>query len=162
MSSRCRRKAAMGFKRCGQRSDCSVCAHSSNSTSHTCNSTGESFPIESIISCVTPWVIYSITCDKGSGQCAQVKGPHYVGCSERPFKKRFSEHVGPETQPCHSDTDVWVFLFHLSPQNYMHNIKNYNGTMGGNSCIRVGLVGLSLLQWSTNFSCLWRGLSTFL
>ena len=43
-SSRCRRQAAKGFKKCGQRSDCSVCVHSSNCTSHTCNSTGEIFP----------------------------------------------------------------------------------------------------------------------
>ena len=56
------------------------------------------------MSCLTPWVVYSITCDKGSGQCAQVQGPQYIGCSERPFKKRFSEHVGTATQPCHSDT----------------------------------------------------------
>ena len=33
-----------------------------------------------------------------------MKGPQYVGCSERPFKKRFSEHVGTATQPCHENT----------------------------------------------------------
>jgi hypothetical protein len=103
-SSRSRRQAALGFKKCDKRQDCSVCVHSSNSTMHTCNSTGESFPITSSLSCLTPWVVYSISCDKGSGQCAQVKGPQYIGCTERPFKKRFSEHVGTVTQPCHSET----------------------------------------------------------
>ena len=95
---------ALGFKKCDQRVDCSVCAHSANSTSHTCNSTGEKFPITSSLSCLTPWVVYSVSCDKGSGQCAQVKGPQYIGCSERPFKKRFSEHLGTATQQCHKDT----------------------------------------------------------
>ena len=47
--------------------------------------------------------MYSISCDTGSGQCAQVNG-QYIGCTERPFKKRFSEHAGTATQPCHSDT----------------------------------------------------------
>ena len=99
-----RRTATLGFKKCDQRQDCSVCPHSTNSTSHTCNSTGEKFPINSSLSCLTPWVVYSVSCDKGSGQCAQVKGPQYIGCSERPFKKRFSEHLGTVTQPCHKDT----------------------------------------------------------
>ena len=122
-SQRCRRQAAKGFKKCGQRSDCSVCAHSSNSTSHTCNSTGESFPISSSISCVTPWVIYSISCDKGSGQCAQVKGPQYVGCSERPFKKRFSEHVGTATQPCHENTEKPVGVhFRMPGHDHSHMV----------------------------------------
>ena len=102
--SRSRRTATLGFKKCDQRVDCSVCAHSTNSTSHTCNSTGEKFPINSSLSCLTPWVVYSVSCDKGSGQCAQVKGPQYIGCNERPFKKRFSEHLGTVTQPCHKDT----------------------------------------------------------
>ena len=122
-SPRCRRQAAKGFKKCGQRSDCSVCAHSSNSTSHTCNSTGESFPISSSISCVTPWVIYSLSCDKGSGQCAQVKGPQYVGCSERPFKKRFSEHVGTATKPCHANTEKPVGVhFRMPGHDHSHMV----------------------------------------
>ena len=53
-SSRVRRHAALGFKKCDQRQDCSVCAHSANTTKHTCNSTGESFPITSSLSCLTP------------------------------------------------------------------------------------------------------------
>ena len=86
-SSRGRRQAVLDFKKCDQTHYCSVCAHSANSYKHTCNSTGESFPITSSLSCLTPWVVYSISCDKGSGQCAQVKGPQYIGCTERPFKK---------------------------------------------------------------------------
>ena len=74
-SARSRRQVAFGFRKCDQRSDCSVCAHSSNRTSHICNSTGEIFPITSILSCITPGVVYSISCSKGSGKCAQVKGP---------------------------------------------------------------------------------------
>ena len=33
-----------------------------------------------------------------------MKGPQYIGCTERAFKKRFSEHLGTATQPCHRDT----------------------------------------------------------
>ena len=49
-------------------------------------------------------MIYSIACSKGSDQCAQVKGPQYIGCTDRLFKKRFSEHVGSATQPSQRDT----------------------------------------------------------
>ena len=45
-----------------------------------------------------------MSCSKGSGKCAHVRGPQYIGCTDRPFKKRFSEHVGTATQPCHRDT----------------------------------------------------------
>ena len=44
-----RRQAGLGFRKCGQRSDCSVCTHSSNSATHTCNHTGETFNITSHI-----------------------------------------------------------------------------------------------------------------
>ena len=33
-----------------------------------------------------------------------MKGPQYIGCTDRAFKKRFSEHLGTATQPCHRDT----------------------------------------------------------
>ena len=67
------------------------------------------------MSCLTPWVVYSITCDKGSGQCAQVQGPQYIGCSERPFKKRFSEHVGNVTQHCQRETEKPVGVHFRMP-----------------------------------------------
>ena len=103
-SARTRRQASKGFKKCNKRADCSVCMHSTNTTSHTCNSSVVSFPITSSLSCITPWVVYSLTCSKGSGRCVQVGGPQYIGCSERQFKLRLSEPIGTATQPCHSDT----------------------------------------------------------
>ena len=89
-----RRQVNMGFRKCSKRSDCSVCQHSVNSSTNTCNHTGESFPISSPVSCTTPGVIYSITCSKDTGLCAQLGGPQYIGCTERMLKTRFSEHVG--------------------------------------------------------------------
>ena len=99
-----RRLVNTGFKKCGKRSDCSMCSHSVNSNTHTCNHTGETFPISSCVSCTTPGVIYCITCTKDSGQCAQLCGPQYIGCTERMVKTRFSEHVGSATQPSQENT----------------------------------------------------------
>ena len=73
-----RRQVNMGFKKCGKRSDCSMCPHSVNSSSHTCSHTRESYPISAQVNCTTPGVIYSITCTKDSGQCAQLDGPQYI------------------------------------------------------------------------------------
>ena len=99
-----RRLVNTGFRKCGKRSDCSMCSHSVNSNTHTCNHTGETFPISSCVSCTTPGVIYCITCTKDSGQCAQLCGPQYIGCTERMVKTRFSEHVGSATQPSQENT----------------------------------------------------------
>ena len=64
-----KRAATSGFKKCGGRVDCSVCSHSANSTTHSCNYTGDSFPITSLITCTTPGVVYCVSCVKGSGEC---------------------------------------------------------------------------------------------
>ena len=53
-NSRVRRNVNMGFKKCGKRSDCVMCPHSVNTSSHTCNHTGESYPISTPRSCITP------------------------------------------------------------------------------------------------------------
>ena len=97
-----KRQATSGFKKCGKM--CVACSHSTNSTSHTCTYTGQPFDITSSISCSTPWVIYSVTCCKQTGQCADLGGPQYVGCTERAGKVRFSEHVGSATQACQTNT----------------------------------------------------------
>ena len=44
-----RRQARVGFRKCLSRANCSVCSHSENSTSHTCNFSGEEFRITSNI-----------------------------------------------------------------------------------------------------------------
>ena len=62
---RSRRQATSGFKNCG-RPACSTCSHSINTLSHTCNHTGESFNINSLITFSTPGVIHSVTCKKDS------------------------------------------------------------------------------------------------
>ena len=33
-----------------------------------------------------------------------MKGPQYIGCTERAAKTRFSEHVGSATQQCQANT----------------------------------------------------------
>ena len=98
-----RRQVNMGFKKCGG-SYCTTCSHSGNTNSHTCNYTGNTYSINSSITCTTPGVIYSVTCKKDSGECLKVKGPQYVGCTERPLKVRFSEHLGSVTQPSQANT----------------------------------------------------------
>ena len=45
-----------------------------------------------------------MTCKKDSGDCLRCKGPQYVGCTERPLKTRFSEHLGSVTQPSQVNT----------------------------------------------------------
>ena len=91
-----------------------------NTNSHTCNHTGESYPISTPLSCTTPGVIYCITCTKDSGQCAQVGGPQYIGCTGRKVKTRFSEHVGSVTQPGQSNTNKSVGV-HFRSAGHSHS-----------------------------------------
>ena len=109
----------MGFKKCGKRTDCSVCPHSVNSSSHTCSHTRESYPITSQVSCTTPGVIYSITCTKDNGQCAHLGGPQYIGCTSRMVKTRFSEHLGSVTQPSQASTSKPVGV-HFRSEGHSH------------------------------------------
>ena len=115
-----RRQVNMGFKKCGKRSDCSVCQHSVNSSTHTCTSTGEIFIITSSATCTTPRVIYCITCVKNTGQCVQLGGPQYIGCTDRMLKTRFSEHVGSVTQPCQENTSKSVGV-HFRSAGHHHS-----------------------------------------
>ena len=118
-----RRQATTGFRKCCQRADCSVCTHSVNCTSHTCNHTRESFTISSHITCNTPGVIYSVSCGKDSGECARVGGPQYIGYTERPAKTRFSEHLGSATQQCHENTSKPVGVhFRAAGHHHGHMI----------------------------------------
>ena len=92
-----RRQVNMGLKKCGG-SYCTTC-----SQSYTCNYTGDSYSINSIITCTRPGVIYSVACKKNSGECLKVKGPQYMGCTDSPLV-RFSEHLGSVTQPSQPNT----------------------------------------------------------
>ena len=102
-----RRQVNSGFRKCNRRVDCSVRSHSVNTITHTCQETGEVFPITSIINCESTGLVYCISCVKTSGQCgghggggdAGVGGQQYIGCTARMLKTRFSEHVGSATQP---------------------------------------------------------------
>ena len=115
-----RRQVTVGFKKCGKRSDCSVCLHSTSSTSHTCNFTSNTYNISSSISCLTPGVVYTVSCSKDTGECSRVRGPQYVGVTDRPLKVRFSEHVGSATQPCQVNTTKPVGL-HFRLQGHSHS-----------------------------------------
>ena len=115
-----RRQARQGFHKCGKRADCCVCPHSCSTTGHTCNFTGESFPINGSISCNTAGVIYSVSCTKQTGVCAQLKGPQYIGCTSRPAKTRFSEHLGSVTQQCQLNTQKPVGV-HFRGAGHSHS-----------------------------------------
>ena len=115
-----RRQARQGFHKCGKRADCCVCPHSCSTTRHTCNFTGESFPINGSISCNTAGVIYSVSCTKQTGVCAQLKGPQYIGCTSRPAKTRFSEHLGSVTQQCQLNTQKPVGV-HFRGAGHSHS-----------------------------------------
>ena len=47
--------------------------------------------------------------------CGKLRGPQYVGCTGRPGKVRFSEHVGSATQPSQADTKKSVGVHFRSP-----------------------------------------------
>ena len=116
-----RRLARVGFKKCGK--SCSACSHSQNSTTHTCNFTGESFTISSNITCTTPNVIYTVGCTKDTGECARLKGPQYVGCTSRSGNVRLSEHVGSVMQLCQANTRKTVGVHFRSPGHTHSNMK---------------------------------------
>jgi hypothetical protein len=48
----------------------------------------------------------------------QVNGPQFIGCTERPFKKRFSEHVGKANQP---PTVIESVRVHFRLQGHSHS-----------------------------------------
>ena len=114
-----RRQVTMGFRKCDARANCSLCSHSVNTNTHTCNHTGETFPIASTITCTTSGVIYCVSCVKSSGECARCKGPQYIGCTEREVKTRFSEHVGSVTQPSQANTSKPVGV-HFRSAGHTH------------------------------------------
>ena len=49
-------------------------------------------------------VIFTVSCLKLSGECARLGGPLYVGCTTRPGKVRFAEHIGSVRQPSQAKT----------------------------------------------------------
>ena len=118
-----KRQASTGFKKCGQRANCSVCSHSVNATTHTCNHTGEKFTISNYITCTTPGVVYSLGCSKDTGMCARLK-PQYIGCTSRPAKVRFSEHLGSAVQPSQADTTKPVGV-HFRSAGHNHSDMSF-------------------------------------
>ena len=63
----------------------------------------------------TTGVVYSVTCNKQSGECGKVGGLQYVGNTTRPGKVRFGEHLGSVTQPCQESTTKPVGVHFRSP-----------------------------------------------
>ena len=92
-----------GFRKCGQRVDCVVCSHTTNTSVHTCNYTGQQHKIKSAVNCTSAGIVYCLSCTRSSGECARC-GPQYIGCTERRLKTRFAEHVGSATQPSQAET----------------------------------------------------------
>ena len=93
-----RRQVESGFRKCGQRVDCVVCSHTTNTSVHTCNYTGQQHKIKSAVNCTSAGIVYCLSCTKSSGECARC-GPQYIGCTERRLKTRFAEHVEVQHSP---------------------------------------------------------------
>ena len=74
-----------GFKNCGEL--CLMCPYTPSGTTkiHSCNLTGEKYPIVLPINCKTSGVVYKIMCKKCPGFI-------YIGETGRTIKERFSEH----------------------------------------------------------------------
>jgi hypothetical protein len=119
-ASRVRRQVHMGSKKCGKSSDCVMCTHSVNNNGHTCNHTGGELHHQHPLELHNTGVIYCITCTKDSGQCVQLGGPQYIGCTGRMAKTRFSEHVGSVTQPGQSNTNKPVGV-HFRSAGHSHS-----------------------------------------
>ena len=50
----------------------------------------------------------------------QSEGPQYIGCTDRPGKVRFSEHVGSVTQQCQVHTTIPVGV-HFRSAGHSHS-----------------------------------------
>ena len=81
-----------GFKRCERM--CEMCMRSQNHVKeHTCEKTGESWPISAPMTCLTENVIYRLTCKR----CPQAEFV-YIGQTGRRACDRFQDHRGYITQ----------------------------------------------------------------
>ena len=103
-----RRNKPPGFRRCGKRSNCSLCQHSGPgvTSSYTCPVTNETVKITAPSTC-TDQGVYLALCKKDCGRCSQL-APIYVGeCGDgehSSFTHRFASHLGSSTQPCQVET----------------------------------------------------------
>jgi hypothetical protein len=87
------RRPKLGFRRCGK-TRCLCCVYSEESRSHTSTATGQTWPMKQLVTCEDRSVIYSVTCQHGTGCCPS--RPQYIGMvgSSRPCRERCTEHRG--------------------------------------------------------------------
>ena len=85
---RCGLRTRTGFVRCTRVAggQCSMCKFAISSVFHQSAFTGEKFDIQSCISCVDTYIIYSVTCRK----CPHIQ---YIGQTTQPVSSRFSNHL---------------------------------------------------------------------
>ncbi len=99
-----------GFRRCGQRSNCVLCLHSSNATAYTCPYTGVTISITQRITCQSSGV-YLLRCRKSTGVCARL-APTYIGITGEgdgsSFTHRLGQHIGSAMQPGQADTNKTI------------------------------------------------------
>ena len=111
-----------GFRKCGQRSNCALCLHSSNAASYTCPHTGVAVTITQHISCRSSGV-YMLRCRKSTGACARVS-PTYIGITgegeNSSFTHRLSEHISLATQPGQADTPKTIGRHFRLPGHVPH------------------------------------------
>ena len=84
-----------GFKKCNRfgGSGCLMCHYVTPTTTHISGVTGESFPIQNVITCTTKNVIYDIWCDRCRNSAASNPGSdQYTGKSENTAAERFTGH----------------------------------------------------------------------
>ena len=101
-----------GFKQCG--TNCKLCPFTGEAAttrgrlvkSVKVSNTGEDYVIRGRITCSTKNVLYLATCTKADRTCPDK--PQYGGETGQEAKKRFAEHYGTITQPCHVNTTTPV------------------------------------------------------
>ena len=93
----------LGFRRCGG-ARCMCCSYTADTRTHTCTSTGHTWPIKQSISCDDRNVVYSVTCEHRTGGCTN--RPQYVGMvgNTRACRQQLTEHRAAVRH--HQDTGV--------------------------------------------------------
>ena len=122
------REPKPGFRKCGRglRRGCGLCPYAVNSTTHMASSTGEIFPITSVITCTTKNIIYDLWCEKCRWSAMANPGTdQYTGKSTNDGVTRFTGHksdintrkekavAAHFNQPGHSSSDLRFLPFEV-------------------------------------------------
>ena len=110
---------------------CAMCAYTVQTDTHTSAVTGESFPIQSYITCTSNFVLYDIWCDRCRNSAGANPGSdQYTGKSQNQAAERFSQHKSDVntgkvskavahhfTLPGHKTSDMRILPFEIIQGN---------------------------------------------